>query len=182
MASAMTLNRTFYRVDVSETEHDRNYWAVKMADSPELVAQIRSADLLFVPWENRGKEGSIGFPSGTAEFYQTISKQLAPGNAVLASTPDGYCEIVLHANEVRWPTLFVSTVLLTALGNILSTEIEKLISSPAPPTTVEVQVVVEGDRGKCISVQYKGPPGRLVETLMTETERCLPSRPPVSKK
>jgi len=172
----MALNRTFFRVDVSETERDRNYWAAKTTGNAELVSQIRSADILFVPWENRGKE-ELTFPTGTAEFFHTVSRRFAPGAVVLASTPEAYVELALHSNETRWPTIIVSTVLLTALGNILSDEIEKALSGPTPPATIEMQVIVENERGKCISVQYKGPPDRMVNTLIAEAERCLPAKP-----
>jgi len=169
----VALNRTYFRVDVSETERDRDYWARREGISAETAAAIRSAEIVIVPWEDRGKAG-LTFPSGTAEFYRSLVERLNNDAVAIAIDRTEYAELSLHANEMRWPTLIVSTVLLTALGNILSDQVERAISRPAPPTTIEMRVIVENERGRCISVDYKGPPERLVETLIVETERCLP--------
>ena len=171
----MSLNRTFFHVDVSETERDRNYWASRADLAPTTVASIRSAEILLVPWD-RGK-GDLSFPVGTTDFFRTLSQRLGNGKVAIAADRSHYQELALHGNELRWPSMIVSGVLISTLANVLSDEIEKLISSSAPPTTIEMTVTVENERGKCISIGYKGPPNRLVETLVQESARCLPHEP-----
>lgn len=173
----MPLNRTFFRVDVSETERDRNYWATHANLSEAGVASLRSAEILLVPWKDRGTSG-LSFPTGTADLFRALSRKLGEGKVVIAAEPSQYFELALHANEHRWPTIIVSTVFLGALANVLGDEIEKLISAPAPPTAIELTVAIEGENGKCISIDYKGPPSRLIETLLQESARCLPPGKP----
>lgn len=170
----MSLNRTFFRVEVTETDRDRNFWAAREGVSAETIAAIRDADIVVVPWDDRGKKG-LSFPVGTSGFYRTLVDRFKEGTVALAVDRIEYAELSLHANETRWPTVIVSTVLLGAMANILSDEVEKAMSSAAPPTSIEMRVIVENERGRCISVDYKGPPGRLADTLVAETERCLPS-------
>jgi len=171
----MGLNRTYFRVDVSETEQDRNYWASRARLSAETIAGIRDAEVVLIPWENRGAEG-LTFPTGTTEFYQALVKAMSQAKAAIAVDPEPYAELSLHADETRWPTLFVSTVFFGALANLLSGQIDKAMSSATPPATIELHVIVEKDHGKCISIDYKGPPDRLVDTLVAEAEHCLPPK------
>jgi hypothetical protein len=170
----MPLNRTLFRIDVTETDQDRNFWAARPGLTPGTVAKIRAAEIVVVPWQNRGKESSETVPTGTIEFLKELKRELSSDTLAVATEPDAYMELSLHADEMRWPTFLVSSIALPVLLNLLANQIDRAISATPPPATVEVKIVVENEHGKCISVDYKGPPGRLVESLVAETAHCLP--------
>jgi hypothetical protein len=172
----MPLSTTIFRVDVSETDGDRNYWASQAGLSSDAVTAIRSADIVLVPWESRGAERST-FPVGTTDFFRSLSRLLGEGTVAIAADPAEYVELALHSNETRWPSILVNTVFLSALATVLGDEVEKLISRSGPQASIELTVTVENERGKCVSVSYKGPPNRLVDTLVQETARCFPQGP-----
>lgn len=56
----------------------------------------------------------------------------------------------------------------------MAAEIHDVVAKGSPTDTVEMKVIVEGEHGKCISIEYKGEPGRALDTLTKEAERCLP--------
>ena len=73
----------------------------------------------------------------------------------------------------------MTAVLLPTIAQILGDRVEKLLFEQPPAATVELEVIVEQEHGKCFSLRYKGPPSEIVETLTKEAERCL--RPPGKK-
>jgi hypothetical protein len=113
------LGTTHFSVTVEDADHDRNYWASRAGLSPAIVAEIRGADVLLVPWESRAG-AAISYPQGTTAFYRSLSSALAQSKVVFAVDPSQYSELALHANEHRWPSIFVSAVLLPAVANILA--------------------------------------------------------------
>jgi hypothetical protein len=159
-------------VNVVDTDQDRNFWASGNGLSSLTVADIRAADILLVPWENRAG-ADLSFPNGTTEFYQLLSGALGEKRIDIAVEKESYRELALHANEVRWPSILASAVLLPALGNVLADQVERLVNAPSPTTSIEFSLTGENERGKCVSINYKGPPDRLVETLVEESGRCL---------
>jgi hypothetical protein len=76
-----------------------------------------------VPWEKRGAT-ELSFPAGTTDFFRDLSRSLDDTNVTLAVDREQYLELALHGSERRWPSIFVSTVFLGALGNVLATEVE----------------------------------------------------------
>jgi hypothetical protein len=63
-------------------------------------------------------------------------------------------------------------VALPILTTVIANEIQKLLDEPS--SSIEMQVIVDPQHGKCISVQYKGPPSDALVTITREIEKCLP--------
>jgi hypothetical protein len=177
MGATLGLGRTYFSVNVAETDQNRGYWASRAGLAPSTVAKIRAADILLVPWEGRAGV-DLSFPNGTTEFFALLSSGLDGKKIAVAIEPEGYRELALHANEVRWPSILVTSVLLPTLSTVLAGEIERLIKSPSPTTSIELAVNVENESGRCVSINYKGEPDRLIETLVQETNRCFASPNP----
>ncbi len=170
----MVLERTHFRVEVSDTSKDRNYWASKLGLSVDTVAAIRASDIILTPWEDRAGAEVPSFPTGTGEFYRALQKGMLGGQLALASEPEAYRELALHANEARWPSIFVRWIAVPILINLLSSQIFALMTEPVPPKTIELNLTIENTEGKCIVIAYKGEPSRLIETLVNEAKRCFP--------
>ncbi len=167
------LERNLFQVDVRESEQGRGYWASRdWIGAAE--AGVRSADIVVVPWEGVKENLPISFPQGTSDFVRKL-KQAGLGEVALAATPETYVELALHAKSWRFPTLVLTALAFPTLAGFLSTEMHELVHEAKPNDRVELKIIVEGDHGKSISVDYKGPPGRAVETITSEVERYLPA-------
>jgi hypothetical protein len=134
------LSRRYFSVNVSEAHQNRAYWASRAGLTPFTVAEVRAADVLLVPWEGRsGVESS--FPGGTTEFFALLSSSFDGKKIAVAIDRDNYKELDLHGNEVRWPSIFVSAILLPALATVLGDEVERLVNAPSPATAIELESV-----------------------------------------
>lgn len=168
----MALNRTFLTVEVAETDKDRAYWASR----PWLTNadDVRSADVIVVPWENFRENKPALFPEGSGDFYRELSKAVADKRLAVAIDRNKYEEIALHADAKRLATLFVTMLALPILTGLLSAKIDHWLSDPAPPEAVEIEIIVEGNWGHCLSIKYKGPPSEMIDTISKQAEKCLP--------
>lgn len=165
--------RTLFSVDVRETDKNRDYWASRPWISSEQGA-ARSADILIVPWENFREMDAL-FPDGTTEFYKLLKKKTDKTVSV-AIDRDKFHEVALHANEWRLPTLLVGGILLPIISDVLADQVKQWMTTPSSGDTVEMQLIVERKSGPCISLRYKGPPDKLVPTILDQTRKCLNDR------
>lgn len=167
------LERTLYSVDVKESDRGREYWAARPWIGAALEG-VRTAPILVVPWEDMRENLPVAFPQGTDAFVKRLRAR-GEFDFAIAATPEVYAEISLHSKVWRFPTLLVTHLLLPALAGALGDEIHDVIQKGSSNDTVELRVIVEGDHGKAISIEYKGPPSRAVDTLTTEAGRHLPA-------
>lgn len=180
----MALDRTLFEISVKESDKSREYWL----DRPWLEArrdEVRSTDVLIVPWEDFREGSPALFPQGAADTVRQLAQF---GNLTLGIAVDGdsYQEILMHSKMHRLPTMLVKVALLPALAGMLGNLMSDFIIGGENGDKVELKLIVQGEHGKCISLDYSGPPNRLVETIVAETERCLPvssnaSEPSVKK-
>jgi hypothetical protein len=168
----MSLHRTLLAIDVTETDKGKDYWASRPWLSND--EDVRAADVLIVPWENFREEKPALFPQGTGDFYRELLAGLANHRIAVAVDQAKYEELALHADELRLPTLFITLVALPFVINLLSAKIDRLLSDPSPVSLVEMQVIVEGQQGPCLSIKYKGPPSGMIETISKQAANCLP--------
>ena len=166
------MNRTFLSLEVAETDKDRAYWTSR----PWLTNAdaVRAADVLLVPWENFRENKSALFPEGSGDLFRELSKALADKRVAVAIDQSKYEEAALHADASRLATLFVTLLALPFVVNLLSAKVDRWLSDPTPPQTVEMEIIVEGDWGHCLSIKYKGPPSGMVEAISKQAEKCLP--------
>ena len=165
---------TLLRVDVSETEKDREYWATRPWVSDELVQRLRAADVLIIPWENFREGRPALFPQGTTDFLNTLVRHLPDKAFAVAVDKERFEEIALHARQTRWPTVMVTVVLLPLLVNVLTELTKKLIEEHPNEQKVQMRVLVEGKHGQCIEISYEGPANDLARTLTQQADKCLP--------
>lgn len=169
----MDTNTTLFRVDVSQTTKDRQYWATRPWASDETAHHIRTADLLLLPWEDFREKRPTLFPQGTTDFMRMLIKRLPESAVAVAVDKEWYQEIALHARKTRWPTIMVTAVMLPLLVDVLSDCTKKLIDEHASDQTIEFRVIVEGQHRQCIEVEYKGAANDLARTLAEQADRCL---------
>lgn len=166
------LEKTLLQVTVLETGHDRDYWATRPYVGDQAAA-VRAADLIVAPWEDFREGQPVLFPESSTDLIAQLREVFGDQLAVAVDT-DGYAEIALYGKASRLPTLFVTYVLLPALAGALGDTIHDRFAGAVPTATVEMRVVVESEHGRCISVEYKGPPDRALDTVIAEVDRCFP--------
>lgn len=166
------VERSFLQITVKECDHGRHYWAEKSwIGAAEM--EVRNSAIVVVPWENISEQVPQAFPSGTDDFIRRL-RAAAQLQVAIAATPETYQELALHAKAWRWPTILATTFALPMLVNFLSSELHDLIHKASPTDVVEMRIIVEGDHGKSISFEYKGPPNRAMDTFSREIDQHLP--------
>lgn len=165
------LSRTLFQVEVRESDKNRNYWANRPWASAS-SGIIREADIVVVPWEDFRNGYPALFPHDTLSLFEEIQAGSKLSVAIAVPEED-YKELSLHGRELRWPTLLVSGLILPIIATVLGNRIDSFLTDGFDPDTVEIEIIVEGDFGKCISIKYKGPPNRLKETILFEHQNCF---------
>ena len=184
----MNTNTTLFKVDVSETSKDREYWAMRPWVSAEARLNVRDADILLIPWEDFREGRPALFPQGTTDFLRTLTQHFPERALVLAVDKTRFEEIALHARQTRWPTVMVTAVLLPLLVNVLTELAKKLVEEHPSQQTVQIGLIVEGKHGHCIEIDYNGPVNEIARTLTEQANKCLahledkPRHPPAGKK
>lgn len=169
----MALDRTLFEISVKESDRGREYWL----DRPWLKDRrndVRSADILVVPWEDFREGAPALYPQGSADFIRDLSRY---GSLTfeLAIDEEEYREILLHSKLIRLPVMVVTLVALPALAGMLGNLMSDAVKGNDKPDQVEMSVIVQ-DHGCNIWVNYKGPPDRLADSLRQEASRCFPQR------
>jgi hypothetical protein len=170
----METKTTLFRVDVSQTEKDREYWATRPWISNDASQKLRAADVLIIPWENFREGHPALFPQGTTDFLSSLVHRLPENAFAVAVDQEMFEEIALHARRVRWPTIMVTAVLLPLLVNVLTELAKKLIDEHPHEQSIQMHLLVEGKHGHCIEIDYDGPANDLARTLTEQADKCLP--------
>lgn len=164
------VNRTLLKVTVSETDEDRDFWATRpwARDNAE---GIRKAEIIVVPWINFRKDAEVLFPQGTTDIVLSLREALP---IVVGVDRSAYAEVALYANIKRLPVIFVTSLMVPALAGALGNILSDQVTRSQPTEFIEMRLIVESQGSPCISIEYKGPPGRAVDTLLDYIERCVP--------
>lgn len=168
----MPLDRTLFEISIKESDKGREYWLSRpwLEDRRTIVQQ---ADVLIVPWENFRENEPALYPKGSSDFINDLS---ATGSLSmeLAVDEEHYYEIMLHSKLDRFPTMLVTLVALPALAGMLGNLMTNVATGGNESGQVKMKLIVEGEYGRCVSLDYEGPPTRLAETLLQESHRCFP--------
>jgi hypothetical protein len=71
--------------------------------------------------------------------------------------------------------MLVTLVALPALAGMLGNLMSDVLKGGGKEDQVKIKLIVEGDHGRCIALEYEGPPDRLADTLVKEADRCFPN-------
>jgi hypothetical protein len=137
-----------------------------------MIEAIRSADLIVIPPGSLNDAPQTVFPDGTSDLVEFLSRGLPEVSLAFVADGSNYGELVQHAREWKLPTLIVSSLLLPIVAQLLANYIERVLLTAETPVIAEAEIIVEGRRGRCISIRYKGPADRLPETLVAQTKDC----------
>jgi hypothetical protein len=168
------LGQLYLSLTVSETDHDRSYWAVRPWASGEKINQVRAANLVIVPWEDKGANGEPLFPRGTSELFHFLSSSLSDVHVCMGIDNGHFREIAEHANVWRLPTLFISAIAIPIFVQVLGNRIDQWMSDSGADNIIESEIIIEGKNGRCISIKYKGPPSKFADTILAQAAECLP--------
>ena len=170
----MALDRTLFEISVKESDHGREYWLERPWLS-DRRPEVQRADILIVPWEDfRDNEPAL-FPQGAADFVRRLA-EYGSLSMELAIDEDRYHEILLHSKMHRVPTMLVTLLALPALAGMLGNLMTDLVKGSGNSDQVKMKLIVEGAHGRCIALEYEGPPERLADTLIKEADRCFPEQ------
>lgn len=173
----MALDRTLFEISVKESDKGREYWLGR----PWLAqrrADVQQADVLIVPWEDFRENEPALFPKGAADLALRLA-ELGPLSVELAVDEDQYQEILLHSKMHRIPTVLATLLVLPAFAGMLGNLMTEAVKGGSDRDQVKMKLIVEGEHGRCIALEYEGPPNRLADTLLEEAGRCFPDRKPI---
>ncbi len=170
---------TLFKIEVKESNKSRSYWSTE-GRFPELQSSLRSADILILPWEDFREGEKFLYPQGTAEFYKKLSS-VVEHQVLLVALEGQYTEIALHSKSWRVPTIMLDKVLLPAAASLLAMAIYGALDNVQDDDSVEINLLVEGDNGRCVEFSYKGPPSRSIDTVLKEAENCFPEFAPLPR-
>lgn len=176
----MALERTLFEIRVKECKENREYWLSRPWLSTRRDS-VLGADVLVVPWENFRENQAALYPKGSTEVISELARQ-GPLSIALAVDDEQYVEILLHSKMQRLPALLVTHVALPALAGMLGNLMYDSIAEDDEVEQVQIKLIVQGENGQCVSLDYSGPPGRLAETLIEEASRCFPNQAPSQPK
>ncbi|CAM3660395.1 hypothetical protein [Litorimonas haliclonae] len=168
------LETIYFSVTTSEASEDLHYWATRDSFNKTTRQRIMDADIILIPWDRKRDEIGDSFPSGTEAFFKAIQESLGHGKIAIAANEGEFSELALHSNEVRLPTLLATIVILPIALNLLSAQIDRYVTSPKPPATIEMSLVIDGQDGHCVKIDYKGPPKDVIATFEDQINRCFP--------
>lgn len=166
-----SLIETFLDVRVEETRCDRKYWVSQNWVDPSRRSELSTAPIVLLPTTD--DDGSILYPSGAPDFVKSLRDALGPDFKVLVPTrPEDYAELLLHSREWRLPKLLIAYVALPLLINLLSTKIAAVLPGFEDGDTISMELVVEGENHRCLTVRFKGPADAIPEVVQKQIERC----------
>lgn len=119
-ATMSEFDDVLFHVEVRETDKNRSYWANKPWASG-CAQEIRRAEIVVVPWENFRKEHPAVFPQETNEILARL-RTVPRLHVVVGIDRENFQEVSLHGRAWRWPTLFVTSVVLPIVVGVLTTE------------------------------------------------------------
>lgn len=168
----MAIERTLFEISVKESDCNREYWLKK----PWLATRrndIQDTDVLVVPWENFRENEPALFPKGSIDVVAELS-DCGPLSIAFAVDDDHYVEILLHSKKLRMPAMLVTYIAFPALAGMLGNLMSDALKRDTEVDQVEMKIIVQGENGQCIALEYSGPPGRLAETMVDQVARCFP--------
>jgi hypothetical protein len=165
--------REFLKFEVTETDEGKGYWLDQPWVDEEQRASLSKAHVLVVPHVRDGSEGPV-FPDGSeaflARFREVLGTDASLGIAIRGAD---YHELALHSKAWRLPTLFVSSVAIPLVINILAARIDTLLPEHKTGDTAEITLIVEGAHHKTLKVQFKGDPKDLGDLLQRSIPRFI---------
>ncbi|MBA4793330.1 MAG: hypothetical protein H2041_06655 [Phenylobacterium sp.] len=166
------LVETFMEARVAETGRDRAYWLSRSWVDQHRRGAVAAAPIVVLPWED-AEGDKIHYPTAAPEFVQMLREAFGPDLTIAIPTrPEDYAELVLHSREWRLPKLLIGFVLVPLLVNLLSDKVAELLPGFEVGDTIEMDLIVEGENHRCLSVTYKGPPDAIPEVVLKQIERC----------
>jgi hypothetical protein len=165
--------REFLKFEIAETSQGKGYWLdrpwVDEAQRPALV----QATVLALP-QVRDDEEHPFFPDGSEAFLARLREMLGPQARVgVAIRSEDYQELSLHSKAWRLPALFVTSVALPVVLNILGARIDELLPGHKEGDAAEITLFIEGANHKTLKLYYKGDPKDLGDLLNRSVTRFI---------
>ncbi|MGJ4904569.1 hypothetical protein ACQR0V_23580 [Bradyrhizobium sp. HKCCYLS2058] len=166
-------SREFLKFEVKETDEGKGYWLDQPWVDAAQRAALLKAQVLAVPHVSYGSEGPV-FPVGSEAFLARFREALgADGSLGIAIRSADYRELALHSKAWRLPTLFVSSIAVPLVINILAARMDALLPGHATGDTAEITLIVEGPNHKTLKVHFKGDPKDLGDFLKRAVPRFV---------
>jgi hypothetical protein len=167
------MDKTLFSLTVAETERNRNFWTTQSWITGVTATTARKSDVLILPWDDFRDGHPALFPQGTTDFIKALRARTNHSLAI-AVDQSSYREIALHAFEWRLPKILCNTLVIPVFLNVLASYIYEELQSHPDTQIVQQELIVDDEQGRCISIQYKGPPNDLVETFKQQISACFP--------
>lgn len=169
---ACTFEDELLHFSIKETSENKGYWLGRPWVDVNQRGSLLAASVLAVPTVRNGEQPL--FPVGSEDFISRLRELLGPdATLAVAIRNEDYSELALHSKAWRLPALFVSSVALPLVINVLANRIDKLLPGNQPGDTAEATLIIEGPSQKTLKLTYKGDPHEFGSFLMRSIPRFI---------
>lgn len=130
--------------------------------SPEILKEIKNANVLLIPEENFRDNGDVLFPETTIEFLTYLKAKLPRDVTVdIAISDSDFQKIELHSDAVIVTTIIINSLLYNTMCSVIASYLYDLAKKYLKKTTdlsAKVQIIIEEtETKKSKIIKYEGP-------------------------
>lgn len=124
--------------------------------SPDLLQNIKSADILLLPYEDF-KGFKSCFPEQTYQFYSFLKKEAEKHNLLvdIGASDEEYQELELHADVVNIAEVLIQWILFPIVTGIITNYLYDLIKQRKKKMNACIKISVE-KKGKTKTINFEG--------------------------
>ena len=128
----------------------------------EMFDEIKLANILFIPEEDRYEQGDVLFPEITSELFSYMRENASNAAKIdIAISDDNFEQLELHSALIELGTFLcdplVFNVLCSMIASFLYNKIKKL-HRDSDNTSARINIITkERNNNKNIKISYKGP-------------------------
>jgi len=167
-----------HAIQLTASEKGLEYWLARPYVGPELAPQLRNAAILLVPREGFREHAGPVFPAQTEVLLEFLKTKAPAGLGVdICIKDDEYHELALHHDELSLATIFVTSVLLPVVVDLVSEYLKTRVLTRKKGAQLRIRFLTQdtaADKTHVTAWDYEGPADTF-ERLMKERLSQKPS-------
>ena len=166
-------------VKLNITDCSVSFESIYNADTTpqEYIEQIKEANVLIIPNNNRYGEKGVHFPETTREFYHYLKQKNTDGMiADIAISDSEFQMLEMHSDFIVIATMIVTNLVFPVVSGLITNFIyDKLKSEHKNPEEVvaKLEIIVEDKKNRSNKrISYEGPTSE-IQNVLNETNKLL---------
>lgn len=146
--------------------------------SPEILKEIKTANVLLIPEESFRDDGDVLFPETTIEFFTYLKEKLPRDvNVDIAISDSDFQRIELHSDAVIVTTIIINSFLYNMMCSVIASylyDLAKIYLKKTTELSAKVQIIVEEtETKKSKIIKYEGPVSEVEKFLGSATKNIF---------